>query len=322
MKKVILLFIAISGLFTLNSCKKDEPIPAPTADFNYTGGGCTAPCAVLFENKSKDASTYSWDFGDGTASTDANPTKTYDVGGTYTVTLTANGVGGSAQITKQVLIQKSSQSQLPTANFTFTGAGTAPTNVKFTNTSINATTYAWDFGDGTTSTVASPNHTYTQGGSFSVILKATNAAGNNQITKIVNITAPPTKVSITKLVVTDMPFVDGSGASWDFGSGPDVFFKITNQANTVLIDGTSARITDVTASALPLTWTFTTPFEITDFASSRYVDLYDYDTLDPDDYIGYVRFTMNNYTSGTSPYPSTITVTQNGITIKLDLVWQ
>jgi len=323
MKKSLFLLTALIGLMTINSCKKDEPTPKPTVDFAYTGGGCTAPCAVLFENKTKDAATYSWDFGDGTNSIELNPTKTYNVGGTYTVTLTATGEGGTASSSKQVLIQQSTQSQLPTANFTFSGGGcVAPCNVSFTNTSSNATSYSWDFGDGTTSTSANPSKTYTTGGAFSVILTATNAAGNNQITKIVNVAAPPTKVKITKVTITNMPFVDGNGSSWDFSSGPDVFFNIIDQASTVLVNGTSSRINDVTASMLPLSWNFTTPFEITDFNVSRFIDVWDFDTPDADDNIGYVGFVMNNYTSGSNPYPTSVTQTQNGITVKLDLVWQ
>lgn len=323
MKKVFFLVTAIIGLITTNSCKKDEPKPKPTVDFAYTGGGCTAPCAVLFENKSKDASTYSWDFGDGTNSNEVSPTKTYNVGGTYTVTLTATGEGGTATTSKQVLIQQSTQSQLPKANFTFSGGGcVAPCNVSFTNTSSNATSYSWDFGDGTNSTSANPSKTYTTGGAFSVILTATNAAGNNQITKIVNIGSPPTKVKITKVTITNMPFVDGSGSSWDFLDGPDVFFNITDQLSTVLVDGTSSRVSDATESMLPLSWNFTTPFEITDFNVSRFIDVWDYDTFDADDNIGYVGFVMNNYTSGSNPYPTSVTKTQNGITVQLDLVWQ
>lgn len=320
---IIILIIAVIGMTTINSCKKDKTTPKPTADFSYTGGGCTAPCAVLFENKSKDATSFSWDFGDGTTSTETNPTKTYNVGGTYTITLTATGEGGTASTSKQVLIQQSTQSQLPTANFSFSGGGCmAPCNVSFTNTSSNATSYLWDFGDGATSTSINPSHTYTTGGSFSVILKATNASGNNQITKNVNIASPPTKVKITKVTITNMPFVDGSGSSWDFSNGPDVFFNITDQVNNVLFNGTSSRINDVTSSMLPLSWNFTTPFEITNFNIGRYIDVWDYDTPDADDNIGYVGFQMSNYTSGSNPYPASVTKTQNGITVKLDLVWQ
>jgi len=46
-----------------------------------------------------------------------------------------------------------------------------------------------------------------------------------------------------------------------------------------------------------------------------------YDTLDSDDEMGYVGFTMNEYTSGNNPYPSTITLTQNNMTIILNPTW-
>ncbi|MCB9244947.1 MAG: PKD domain-containing protein [Flavobacteriales bacterium] len=322
MRKLLFLLF-LSGLVTVEySCKEDEPVPVPTADFAFTGGGCTAPCAVLFENRSKDASSYLWEFGDGTTSTEMNPTKTYNEGGTYTVVLTATGEGGTNKASKQLLIQQSTQSQLPTADFTFSGAGTAPCNVSFTNTSTNATTYNWDFGDGSSSTSANPSHLYSKGGAYSVILTASNAAGNNKITKIVNIADAPTKVKITRITVTDMPFSDGSGSGWDLFNGPDVFFKITDEADNVLFDATASRFSDVTPGDLPLSWDFTVPFEITDFNISRFIDLWDFDTPDADDLIGYVGFLMEDYTSGANAYPSSVTATQDGITLKLDLVWQ
>ena len=315
--------LLILGFSILISCKKEEVVPKPTPDFAYTGGGCTAPCAVLFENKSKDAASCSWNFGDGTSSTEVSPTKTYNVGGTYTVTLTASGLGGTESTSKQILIQQSTASQLPVPNFTFSGGGCmAPCNISFTNTSTNAISYAWDFGDGSTSTSNNPNHTYTSGGAYSVILRATNAAGTSQITKNVNIANAPTRVRITNITIINFPFVDPNGSSWDIGNGPDLFFKITDMDNTVLLDGSGSRIDDVVSSMLPVSWSLTTPFEITDFNSLRYVDAWDYDTFDPDDLIGYVSFVMNDYTSGSNPYPTTVTKTENGVTIRLNLTWQ
>lgn len=323
MKKLIFL-PALACLFIISSCKKDEKKPSPKADFTYTGGGCTAPCAILFDNKSTNATNYNWDFGDGTTSKEENPTKTYDIGGTYTVTLTANGEDGSDQTSKKILVQKSAQSQLPNADFTFSGGGCmAPCNVNFKNNSTNATSFSWDFGDGTTSTEEDPSKTYNTGGSFSVILTATNAAGQDQITKIVNIASPPTKVKITKITINDMPFVDGNGSSWDLSNGPDVFVNITDQSDNVLLDGESSRIDDVVSSDLPISWSLTTPFEITDFNVLRYIELWDYDSfLNPNDYIGSVGFTMKDYTSGNNPYPTNVTNSIGGITVKLDIEWQ
>lgn len=312
--------ISILTLIGFASCKKEAPLP--TSEFTYTGGGCTAPCAVLFDNTSTNATSYLWNFGDGTTSTEINPTKTYNVGGTYSVSLKATGEGGAVSTTKMVLIQQSTQSQLPVANFTFSGGGcTAPCSVSFTNTSTNAVSYSWDFGDGTTSTSVNPNKTYTTGGTYSVILTATNAAGTNQLSKIVNIGAAPTKVRITNVIITNFPFVDGNGTSWDLFSGPDVFFNFVNQSNTVLFSGVSLKKMDVTSSMLPLSYTLTTPHEISDFVTAQYLDLWDYDSPDPDDFINYVGFQMSNYTSGANPYPTSVSLTQNGITFTMNLTW-
>ncbi len=252
MRKIILLTFALAGLLTISSCKKDKTPPQPTADFSYTGGGCTAPCAVLFDNKSKDATSFSWDFGDGTTSTETNPTKSYNVGGTYTVKLTAKGKGGTASTSKQLLIQKSTQSQLPTANFTFSGGNcTAPCNVNFSNTSSNATTYEWDFGDGSTSTLENPSHTYTTGGVFSVKLKATNAAGDNQITKTVTITEPSTDLELT---IRDELGNLVSGVSVKLYASETDWTNKTNQVGQTLISNASGKVTFTNLSNIKYYW--------------------------------------------------------------------
>ncbi|HET8859196.1 PKD domain-containing protein [Marivirga sp.] len=59
---------------------------------------------VNFTNTSLNAETYMWDFGDGTTSTEENPTHTYAADGTYPVTLTATGPGQSATVTQEVTV--------------------------------------------------------------------------------------------------------------------------------------------------------------------------------------------------------------------------
>ena len=76
---------------------------------------------------------------------------------------------------------------------------------------------------------------------------------------------------------------------------------------------------------LPFYWTITNPFAITNLTAPRYIELFDYDSnlLTPDEDMGYVGFTMSNYTTGSSAYPTTVTATNTtyGITVKLDLIW-
>lgn len=79
----------------------------------------------------------------------------------------------------------------PVANFTVpTGKLVAPVEVAFTNNSLKADSYAWNFGDGATSTEANPKHRYTHSGNYEVILNATK--GSKTVTKkqMVQITAP------------------------------------------------------------------------------------------------------------------------------------
>lgn len=59
--------------------------------------------------------------------------------------------------------------------------GFAPLTVNFTNASIGATTYLWNFGDGSTSTEPNPTHVYTDVGFYTVTLTASNFAGANSI---------------------------------------------------------------------------------------------------------------------------------------------
>lgn len=87
----------------------------------------------------------------------------------------------------------------PTANFTGTPtSGTAPLSVVFTDTSTGSpTSWAWDFGDGNTSTSQNPTNNYVAAGTYTVKLTATNASGSNVKTRTNYITAtspvnPPT----------------------------------------------------------------------------------------------------------------------------------
>ena len=79
----------------------------------------------------------------------------------------------------------------PVANFAVpAGKLVAPVEVAFTNNSVKAETYVWDFGDGAKSTEANPKHRYTHSGNYEVVLNATK--GSKTVTKkqMVQITAP------------------------------------------------------------------------------------------------------------------------------------
>ena len=94
----LLLFIV---LIISNSCKKE---PLPTVLFTFSPESGFVNDIITFTNTSLDAISYSWDFGDGSSSTDQNPTHGYTAAGTFTITLTATGDGGTSTATKTIEI--------------------------------------------------------------------------------------------------------------------------------------------------------------------------------------------------------------------------
>jgi PKD repeat protein len=162
---------------------------APIAAFNAAPTSGINPLTVSFTNSSLGNNlTYLWDFkNDGTAtSTQTNPTYTYTQNGNYTVKLTATNSAGSNTVTRSNYITVSAV-PIPAANFTSNVvSGTVPLTVNFTDTSTNSpTSWLWDFkNDGTaTSTVRNPSYTYTQSGTYTVKLTATNQYGSNTVVK-------------------------------------------------------------------------------------------------------------------------------------------
>jgi hypothetical protein len=80
---------------------------------------------------------------------------------------------------------------LPTSDFTFDPTEiTIYDEVTFTNASTDADSYAWDFGDGTTSYTKDPVHVYKTAGTYMVKLVASNADGSNESTQTLTVNAP------------------------------------------------------------------------------------------------------------------------------------
>jgi len=108
--------------------------------------------------------------------------------------------------------------------------GAAPNTVTFTNTSTGGVpaSYAWNFGDGTTSTLQNPTKTYNTAGDYVVRLTVTNAAGTASTSQTITIYSPPV-ASFTNSLPNGIPpvtinFTDtstGNPASWgwSFGDG-------------------------------------------------------------------------------------------------------
>jgi PKD repeat protein len=146
----------------------------------------TAPLRVTFRSHNTgDVLKWVWTFGDGNTKvrTDPKVTNIYTKPGTYTVSLTVSGPMGSDTKTKTAYISIDVAPPPVQAEFrastSSSTTGPAPLTVKFTNlSSESATSWLWDFGDGSTSTSKDPSNTYSKPGNYTVTLKAKDSKGN------------------------------------------------------------------------------------------------------------------------------------------------
>ncbi len=172
-----------------NETSSTVPYAAPNATFgaNVTSG--LAPLVVGFTSTiAGTVSSYSWNFGDGTASTLQNPSHSYAAGGPYSVSLTVSGPGGSKTVSKTNYITASAPA--PVANFTSTITGLA---VNFSNSSTGSITgYAWNFGNGATSGFQNPSYTYATAGTYTVSLTVTGPGGSSNKSGSITVAAPAT----------------------------------------------------------------------------------------------------------------------------------
>lgn len=149
--------------------------PLVEASFQTPDVGC-APYSAFFDNTSTGSNNFLWDFGDGTTSTEKSPTHLYSNPGSYTVTLVAtepNSCNKTDDTTFTILV-----SDKPAAAFTFMPLlPEENTFTEFTNQSVGATGYFWNFGDGDTSLQVNPRHIFPATGTFTVCLTAINQYG-------------------------------------------------------------------------------------------------------------------------------------------------
>lgn len=253
---------------TNNGCvdqitKQVEIFQLPVADFTFTNA-CIYDALVFQNTSTPNATLFKWNFDDGTAlNTNENPSYTYANAGTYDVELIVNTVDGCEHsVTKTVIAYAK-----PNANFTV-----APTCYNTNSMYADLTTVAnidgdaitgwnWSFGDGNTSTSATPTHLYAIEKVYSTTLMVTSNHGcidshtTNAVVwplPVVNFT--PTDVCLEFATqFQDVSAISNQHTSntlsawnWDFNDGSTASVK--NPTHTYLVDGTYTANLEVTSN--------------------------------------------------------------------------
>ena len=237
--------LKVTNVTLSNSISKDiiVSIAGPKAKFSYSKN----ELKVTFSNQSTNADSFSWNFGNGQTSTQKDPTITYTAEGTYSVSLTAKKGDLSDTYTQQISVAYNA----PAASFTYKTEH--PLKVILTNNSSNATSYQWNFGDGSTSTEKNPTHRFSSKGVYKITLTAKNSSKSNTYSTNVTI-EEPTKCYLAGYVLSKIPkqneyyrlrFTDQyTFSADDFGTTP---WTLLSNAN------------------LPYTYNFSSPKQITGF---------------------------------------------------------
>jgi PKD repeat protein len=230
--------ILIIILNSIIACTK-PPVAGINVDRNITEVGSP----IQFTDQSTgEITTWSWSFGDGSGSNDPSPVHTYTKKGQYQISLKISNPAGTDEIMSNISVLEP-----PVANFS-----TSQTNIMI-NTKItfedestgDIDNWAWDFGDGTTSTLKNPSHIYENAGTYTVTLEVNNPVTSDIETKDDYIVA--SSLSINNMIFCSD--VRGSGEyTWRkndcFTSGEDVwiYFEVAGFEQRKTDDGFEALV--------------------------------------------------------------------------------
>ena len=260
-----------------------DPQPAVTAAFSWSPVYPTVQTTITFTDQSTGSpSGWLWTFGDGTTSSQQNPMKRYSSAGSYTVSLTVYRGSATASFSRTITIADVTP-VVPPVSASFDFAPSSPIAgepVTFTDRSTgNPFQWTWNFGDGSTASGISASHIYSNGGTYTVSLTASNGASSATTTRTVTVRAAVVPfrslVSVTaqtngvggSVWRTEMSlfnagseaatgqyvFIPGSGAailqrsfylaprqSLTYGNALQEIFGVTSGAGAIAIEATAA----------------------------------------------------------------------------------
>ncbi len=246
-------------------------IPPPTAGLMPDKDTICAGETITFTDLSGGgANALSWNFGDGSGWSNTglgNQTHTYNTPGDYTITQVATITGGTASCIDTATVNIHVLPS-PTANFNITNNNGCDTlTTVFTDLSSGAVAWAWDFGNGNTSTLpAPPAQFYSGAGTYPASLTVTSANGcQDSVTTNINVFQTPVPAfSPTAVCVNETAqFTDQSSSApgdpiiswnWDFGDGNSS--NVQNPTHQYLSAGTYNLILNVNTANCSATDTF------------------------------------------------------------------
>ncbi len=170
---------------TIKNIKVDTPVSAA-----FTAGntrGCKAPFTVHFTNQQLTGNSYLWNMGDSSKSISSNPFHEYSDTGNYTVKLIVNNVNGCIDSVTKINYIHVRASSLALVNLPDSGCipFAKKINVVF-NPADSVLNMIWNFGDGTSSALRSPVHTFNTEGYYTVSVIASTLSGCIDTIKIAN----------------------------------------------------------------------------------------------------------------------------------------
>ena len=203
-------------------------IPTCTAAFYYVPDSSNQSAVDFFDISTGNPTSWTWDFGDGNSSSLQNPSHTYAANGNYTVTLSTSSALCSDSTSQTVIIGNVISSCA--AAFYYMPDSTNQNMIYFADASTgNPTSWLWDFGDGSSSTLQYPSHTYAANGTYNVTLSISSANCSDSTTQIVVIgttsacqaafTSTPDSSNTNTIFFTDASTGNINSWNWSFGDG-------------------------------------------------------------------------------------------------------
>ncbi len=204
---------------------------------NFTASGklntCNYPQTIQFTNTTQGAANFEWLFGDGTSSSEKNPAHNYTNAGKFAVTLIAYNINGCADtVIKNDFIELGPPHINGIENLPFEGCAPQTLTLKpLVSSGAAIASYKWDLGDGTTSSDATPKHTYQNTGVYTIKLIVVTTEGCSDTLLMPNAVAlgkaPKAAFSASPLntcAETPVQFTDASTGLitdrlWLFGDG-------------------------------------------------------------------------------------------------------